>query len=159
MAAFDGLAFVKAIQEKRAPGGGPPPWVAHMRVMEENLIESVEPGRLVTNWTPGPQFTVNDGYVQGGLLSAMADGGQFTTLMSMFTEFEMWVTMDLHARFVRPIKGGSTVRIESVVLNKSKTNAVVESTFTVDGKLAAKITGGWRKIEQGRTEQLKSPGS
>jgi acyl-coenzyme A thioesterase PaaI-like protein len=158
MAAFDGLAYVKAIQGMRSTNA-PAPWAVHMKVLEENLIQSAEPGRLVTSWTPGAHFTVNDGYVQGGLLSAMADGGQFVTLMTMFTEFEVWVTMDLHTRFVRPIKGGGPVRIEHVVLNKSKTNAVVETTFSVDDKLAAKVTGGWRKIEQGRAEQLQSPGS
>ena len=43
------------------------------------------------------------------------------------------------------------VLIETVVLNKSRTGAVVESTFTfvADGKLAAKATGGWRKAETG----------
>jgi uncharacterized protein (TIGR00369 family) len=151
---FDGLAFVRAIQEGRGVAGAPP-WAVALKVMDDNVIKSVETGRIVTTWTPGEQFTVLDGYVQGGLIGAMADGVQSLALMSTQTEFETWVTLDLHTRFARPIKAGTAIRVETVVLNKSRTGAVVESTFTfaADGRLAAKATGGWRKAETGpRTE-------
>jgi acyl-coenzyme A thioesterase PaaI-like protein len=156
--AFSGLDLANAIKAGNSPFP-PPPWVEHMRVIDENPIQVVEPGRIVTHWTPGKHFTVADGYVQGGLLSAMADGGQFLALVSTLETFEPWVTMDLHTRFVRPIKAGERIEIENRVLNRTKTSAVVESTFTLDGgKLAAKITGGWRKSDTRNAAMPETPG-
>lgn len=142
--AFSGLELAKAIQSRRfiAPL---PPWVEHMRVHEENLIEEVEPGRILSIWTPGIQFTVPDGFVQGGLITAIADGGQALAILTTQEELESWVTLDLHTRFARPIKAGERVQIESKILNKSKSSALVETTFYLaENKLAAKVTGGWR---------------
>jgi acyl-coenzyme A thioesterase PaaI-like protein len=145
--AFSGLDLANAIKAGRPPLP-PPPWVEHMRVHIENPIQSVEAGRIVTAWTPGPHFSLGDGYVQGGLLAAMADGGQWLAIATTQDTIEPWVTLDLHTRFVRRIKAGERVDIEHRVVNRSKTAAIVETTFTLsDGKLAAKVTGGWRKPE------------
>ena len=142
--AFTGLDLVKAIASG-STGMAPPPWVEHFRIREENPIESVETGRLVSIWTPGDQNTVMDGYVQGGIVTAIADGAQTLALISTQDELEAWVTLDFHTRFVRPIKAGARVEIDTIVLNKSKTSALIESTFMLpEGKLAAKVTGGWR---------------
>ncbi len=144
---ISGLDFANAIKERRFPSA-PAPWAEHMRVLEENLVEVVESGRIVTAWTPGKQFTVSDGYVQGGLICALADGGQALAITTTLDALEPWVTMDLHTRFVRPIKAGERVEIESRVLSKTRTTAIVESTFMLPGdKLAARVTGGWRKSE------------
>lgn len=157
--AFSGLDFAKALQAGKHPAT-PPPWVVHMRVIEENPIEIVEEGHIVTNWTPGPQFTMQDGFVQGGLVAAMADGGQGLAIISTHKEFETWVTADLHIRFVRPIRGGSPVRIEHHVISKTKTTALVETTFTLpDGKLANKVAGSWRKIDADKRQLLPSNGA
>lgn len=154
--AYSGLELAKAIQARRF-AGPLPPWVEHMRVHEENLIETVESGRIVSIWTPGVQFTVPDGYVQGGLISALADGGQALALLTMHESVEFWITVDLHTRFARPIKMGERVEIESKVLNKTRTSAVVLTTFTLPGeKLAAVVTGGWRAAE-GRRVFLTDP--
>jgi hypothetical protein len=58
--ALTGLQIAEAIKNGNfvAPL---PPWVTHMRVHEENPIEIVEVGRVVSRWTPGPQFTLSDG--------------------------------------------------------------------------------------------------
>lgn len=145
--AFSGLDLANAIRARRFPGPLAP-WVEHMRVHEENLVEVVEVGRIVTVWTPGKQFTVADGYVQGGLLCALADGGQWLAIATTQEDIEPWVTIDLHTRFVRPIRSGERVEIEHRVLNRAKTSAIVETTLTLPGgKLAAKVTGAWRKSE------------
>jgi uncharacterized protein (TIGR00369 family) len=144
---LSGLEFVQAIAERRFPAPLPP-WVEHMRVHEENLVHTVEVGRIVSTWTPGKQFSLPDGYVQGGLLAALADGGQFTAIATTLEALEPWVTLDLHVRFVRPIKAGETVELDSRVMNRARNSAFVETTFTrADGKLAAKVTGGWAKSE------------
>lgn len=145
--AFSGLDLANAIKARRFPGPLAP-WVEHMHVHEENLMQIVEAGRIVTHWTPGKHFTVQDGYVQGGLIAALADGGQWLCIATTLEAVEPWVTLDLHTRFVRPIKGGERVEIEHRVLNRTKTSAIVDTTFTLaNGKLAAKATGGWRKSE------------
>ena len=145
--AFSGLDIAIAIKERRSPLPLPP-WVEHMRVHEENPIQTVELGRITTLWTPGKQFTVPDGYVQGGLLTAIADGNQGLAITTTLDAWEAWVTLDLHTRFMRPIKAGSRVGIESRVLSKTKTSAVAESRFTLEGdRLAAIVTGGWRKTD------------
>ncbi|MBY0563277.1 MAG: PaaI family thioesterase [Hyphomonadaceae bacterium] len=144
---FSGLDLALAIKERRflAPL---PPWVEHMRVHEENLVEQVEVGRIVSRWTPGRQFTVPDGYVQGGLICAVADGGQGLAVTTTLETFEAWVTLDLHIRFVRPIKAGQTVTLDSRVLSKTKNTAIAETTVMLEGdRLAAVVTGGWRKSE------------
>ena len=154
--AFSGLDLANAIKARKNPLPLPP-WVEHMRVHEENLVHTVEPGRIVSLWTPGQHCTVPDGYVQGGLLGALADGGQWLAIATTQETIEPWVTLDLHIRFVRPIKGGETIEIESRVLNRSKTSAFVETAFTrVDGKLAAKVTGGWSKSETRSVAALAS---
>jgi uncharacterized protein (TIGR00369 family) len=145
--AFSGLDLANAIKSRKNPLPLPP-WVEHMRVHEENLVHTVEAGRIGSTWTPGKHFSVPDGYVQGGLLGALADGGQWLAIATTQDAVEPWVTLDLHMRFVRPLKAGEPIEIESRVLNRSKTSALVETTFTrADGKLAAKVTGGWSKSE------------
>lgn len=153
--AFSGLDLAKAIKAGASPFP-PPPWVEHMRVHIENPIQSAEAGRIVTAWTPGAHFSLGDGYVQGGLLAAMADGGQWLAIATTQETIEPWVTLDLHTRFVRRIKAGERVEIEHRVVNRSKTSAIVETTFTLEGgKLAAKVTGGWRKHEAGAPPPTK----
>jgi uncharacterized protein (TIGR00369 family) len=119
-----------------------------MRVHEENFLEVVEFGRVVSRWTPGQQFTVPDGYVQGGLIVAVADAGQGLAIMTTHAAPEPWVTIDLHTRFVRPIKRGESVTIESVVLTKTRNTAIIETTVSLPHeRMVARISGGWRRSE------------
>jgi uncharacterized protein (TIGR00369 family) len=122
-----------------------------MRLDQDSLIESVEPGHLVSSWRPKQHFTVLDGYLMGGVIPAVADNHQSLTMFSSHDALEQWVTMDLHTRFLRPIRGGDEIVIESRVITKGKTSAVIETTFMLPGgRLAAIVTGGWRKVEGGR---------
>ncbi len=141
---MSGLALAEAIRDRTFPTPLPP-WVERMEVHKENLVDLVERGRVASIWTPGRQFTVPDGYVQGGLLAALADGGQALALLTTQEMIEPWVTIDLHIRFVRPIKAGETVRIESRVVSRTGASAIIETTFTlVEERMAAIATGGWR---------------
>jgi uncharacterized protein (TIGR00369 family) len=142
-----GLDFARAIQERR-PDMPRPPWGEHMRVHEENIIDIVEFGRVLSRWTPGKHFTVPDGYVQGGLIASVADAGQGLAIMTTHDTPEAWVTIDVHIRFVRPIKLGETVTIESLVLTKTKNTAIIETTVSLpNDRMVARITGGWRRSE------------
>lgn len=142
-----GLDFARAVQARSAEIPRPP-WGEHMRIHEENIFDVVEFGHVVSRWTPGAHFTVPDGYVQGGLIASIADAGQGLAIMTTHDTPEAWVTIDLHIRFVRPIKLGQTVTIESIVITKTRNTAIIETNvaFAPD-KLVARVTGGWRRSE------------
>jgi uncharacterized protein (TIGR00369 family) len=121
-----------------------------LRFDSDMAIDSVAAGHLVSTWRPQEHFTVIDGYLLGGVIAAVADNHQSLTMFSSHEALEHWVTLDLHTRFLRPIRGGDAVTVESRVVSKGKTSAMVETTFTLAGdKLAAKVAGGWRKVESG----------
>jgi len=145
-----GVKVVTDIREGRS-AWPTPEFVKTMRLDQDVVIETVAPGRLISTWRPQQHFTVLDGYLMGGVIPAVADNHQSLTMFSSLEAHEQWVTMDLHTRFLRPIRGGDVVRIESLIVSRGKTAAVIETTFTLPGdKLAAKVTGGWRKVESGR---------
>jgi acyl-coenzyme A thioesterase PaaI-like protein len=89
----------------------------------------------------GPQarhFAMPDGFVQGGLFGTIADISQGVAMLTTQDQFENWATLDFHIRFMRLVRVGEVVRIESTVVNKSRNNAVIETTFApVGGKLLA----------------------
>jgi len=143
-----GMDFVNSIRDRKVP---PPPFAAHLKFPECMRLDEIEEGRVVQTWTVPPHFTLHDGIVQGGLLGTIADAGQTFALLTTHEAFETWPTLDFHMRFVRPIKAGEAVRVESQVINKSKNNAVIETTLTsADGKLLARVTGGWARADRQR---------
>ncbi len=143
-----GMDFVNSIRDEKMPA---PPFAAHLKLRQDVRFETIEEGRVVQIWTVAPHFTLPDGIIQGGLLGTVADVSQTFALFTTYEAFETWPTLDFHIRFVRPIKVGDAVRVESNVLNKSKNGAVIETTFTsADGKLLACVTGGWTRAERQR---------
>lgn len=149
-----GIEFVNSVREEKIPA---PPFAAHLKLRQGVRFEEIEEGRVVQTWTVAPHFTLPDGIIQGGLLGVIADMSQTMALFTTHEAFETWPTLDFHTRFVRPIKSGDAVRIESKVINKSKNNAVIETTFTsADGKLLACVTGGWTRAERQRDSLPKA---
>jgi len=147
-----GMDFVTAIKERRSPYP-PPAWMAHLGIAEGDAysIESAEPSRVVSNWTPAEHFTVPDGFVLGGLITAVADGAHMLALVTLSETPQNWVTTDFHTRFIRAIRAGEAVRIEAEVINRGRSSALVESRFTLAGdKLAAIVTSAWRAVDMER---------
>jgi uncharacterized protein (TIGR00369 family) len=143
-----GIDLVTSISQEKVPA---PPFAAHLQLRKGVRFEAIEEGRVVQTWTVAPHFTLPDGIIQGGLLGAVADMSQTMAIFTTLEAPETWPTLDFHFRFVRPIKVGDVVRIESKVLNKSRNNAVIETTFaSADGKLLASVTGGWTRAERQR---------
>jgi uncharacterized protein (TIGR00369 family) len=96
----------------------------------------------VLYWTVEKHFTLPDGIVQGGLLCTIADQSQTFALFSMLDAHEVWPTLDLHIRFIRPVRNDDVVRVESNVVSRTKVTAVVETTFeNSERKLLARATG------------------
>ena len=143
-----GMDFVTSIRDGKVPA---PPFAAHLKLREGVRFEEIEEGRIVQTWTVAPHFTLPDGIIQGGLLCTVADMSQTFAIFTTLEAFETWPTLDFHVRFIRPIKVGEAVRVESKVVNKSKNGAVVETTFaSAEGKLLGCVTGGWMKAERQR---------
>jgi uncharacterized protein (TIGR00369 family) len=143
-----GLDFVHAVRDEKVPV---PPFAAHLQLRQGVRFEEIEEGRVVQTWTVAPHFTLPDGIIQGGTLCVVADMSQTMAIFTTLDAFETWPTLDFHIRFVRPIRAGDAVRIESRVVNKSRSNAVIETTFaSADGKLLARVTGGWTRADRQR---------
>lgn len=146
-----GLDFVRAIQERR-PGLNPPPWIVKTDTLAHLTLSSFAEGRSTHLWRAHDAFSMQDGFVQGGFALAIADASQSVCIITTHRTFEIWVTVDFHIRYVRPIRVGTLVRVESVLVEKTRTRAVVESTLAIeeDGKLAARVSGAWTKLERMR---------
>jgi uncharacterized protein (TIGR00369 family) len=142
------MGFVNSLRDEHAPR---PPYAIHLGYPEGLVYDEVEEGRVTFKWTVAPHFTMSDGIVQGGLLGSIADTSQVMAIFTTCDAPESWLTLDLHIRFVRPIRVGEVVRVESRLVNKSRSSAIVETTFTsAEGKLQACATGGWTKPERQR---------
>jgi uncharacterized protein (TIGR00369 family) len=146
------MDFVTAIKERRSPYP-PPAWMAHLGIggTDAYVIESAEPGRVISIWTPAEHFTVPDGFVLGGLVTAVADGAHMLALVSLSETPQNWVTTDFHTRFIRAIRAGEAVRIDTEVINRGRSSAIVEGRFSLAGdKLAAIVTSAWRAVDMER---------
>jgi uncharacterized protein (TIGR00369 family) len=143
-----GIDFVNSVRDEKVP---PPPFVAHLNLHQGLRIDEVEEGHVVQTWTIEPHFAAPDSIVQGGLACTIADVSQSLAMLTTLDAYETWPTLDFHIRFVRPMRVGESVRVESKVVNKSRNGAVIETSFVSgDRKLLAHVTGGWTRAERQR---------
>ncbi len=142
--AYDAIAMIQAIIDGETPPR-PPPFVKTMGLDKGVRFTEVDRGRFVLIWTISEDLGHHDGFVQGGIVSVIADNGQSMAFWSTSTEPESYSTADLATRFFRPMQAGKSFRVESVVINRSRRLGVVETRFTGidDGKLYALVTGSW----------------
>lgn len=141
---YDVMATIQAIIDGTLPEQVPP-FVKTMGLHMDMRFTEVNHGRFVLVWTIGKQLSHHDEFVQGGIVSVVADTGQSMAFWSTSTEDETYSTADLTTRFFRPMKVGESFRVESIVINRSRRMGVVESRFTgvEDGKIYALVTGSW----------------
>lgn len=145
-----GVSILNSIRDKTA-AIAPPPFVSHLKLDQSLRIDEIEDGRVVQSWTPAAHFGMPDGIVQGGLFCSIADMSQAFALLTTQNAIENWATLDFHVRFLRLARIGEVVRIESEVVNKTESKALVETSFVSDdGKLLARVTGGWTKSSRER---------
>jgi uncharacterized protein (TIGR00369 family) len=141
---YDVIAMIQAIIDGTSPGQAPP-YAQTMGLNTDMRFTEVSYGRFVLIWTIGKQLSHHDEFVQGGIVSVVADTGQSMAFWSTSTEEESYSTADLSTRFFRPMKVGESFRVESIVLNRSRRMGVVETRFigVEDGKIYALVTGSW----------------
>lgn len=128
---------ILANTQKQDPAKAPP----HVKSLQlyDCKLTTVEEGRVVFNWPVSPEY-MNPVAVFGGYLAALADQTCSYALMTVLEDDQNFTTIDLKTNFFRPVTKG-IVRCEGVVINRSRSQAFVEATFTDEnGKLLLKAS-------------------
>ena len=84
--------------------------------------------------------------VHGGVLYAMADTGMGSALASFLKGKESCVTIEIKISYFKPVIKG-TLECKSIVVNKGKTIASLESEILNNGNLVAKAYGSFSIIK------------
>ena len=82
-----------------------------------------------------PYYTVH-----GGVLYSMADTGMGAALAHLLENNEACATIEIKISYFKPVRTG-TLECKSMVINKGRTIASLESEILNDGKLVAKAHG------------------
>jgi uncharacterized protein (TIGR00369 family) len=113
------------------------------RLLGFEVIE-VDEGRAVFAITPGEQHYNPIGVVHGGIAATLLDSAMGCAVHTTLAEGWTYGTLDLSARFVRPITA-ATGRIlgEGTVVHRGRTAATTEARVWAEesGKLLAHGTG------------------
>ena len=134
---LSGLDQMRAI----ANGDVPAPPIAEL--MGFGVIE-VEEGRAVFSAEPGEQHYNPIGVVHGGLAATLLDSAMGCAVHTTLEPGWSYGTLDLSARFVRPItKDTGRVLCEGVVVHRGSKTATMEGRVWAEdgGKLLAHGTG------------------
>lgn len=141
---YDVIPIIQSIIDGKAEGD-PPPFSTRMGLDKSLVFTRATPGEVHAEWHVDAELCHRDGFVQGGITVVVADTAQSFAFWSTSQERESYSTVDLHTRFIRPIRAGAIIDLVSRVTNRSRRTAVIETRMTdrATGKLCAVITGGW----------------
>lgn len=78
--------------------------------------------------------------VHGGVLYSLADTGMGTAVYSSLKDDEICATVEIKINYFRPAITGEII-CKTVIVNRGKTLANLESEILIDGKLIAKANG------------------
>lgn len=85
--------------------------------------------------------------VHGGAVFSMADTGMGAALFSLLDEDELCTTVEIKIAYFAPVLSG-LLWCDTVVINKGKRIASLESEIKLNGKLVAKATGTFAIFRQ-----------
>jgi len=140
---MDAVTSLTGLDQMRAIASGevPPPPIA--RLLGFGVVE-VEEGRALFSAEPGEQHYNPIGVVHGGLAATLLDSAMGCAVHTTLEPGWSYGTLDLSARFVRPITT-ETGRIlcEGVVVHRGGKTATTEGRVWAEGsgKLLAHGTG------------------
>ena len=137
MTSLSGLDYMRAI----ANGEVPAPPIA--RLLGFGVVE-VEEGRALFSAEPGEQHYNPIGVVHGGLAATLLDSAMGCAVHTTLEPGWSYGTLDLSARFVRPItKDTGRILGEGVVVHRGGKTATMEGRVWAEegGKLLAHGTG------------------
>lgn len=88
--------------------------------------------------------------VHGGVMYSMVDTGMGGALYPSLGEGELCATLEIKINYFKPVSSGTLI-CDTKLINKGKSNAVLESEITNNEKLVAKAIGTYSifKINKG----------
>jgi len=114
-------------------------------IMPEQWLKEAAPGRVVYVWENDGSKDIQPGRAFGGWVGALSDHVVSICMMSALQEDEYFTTQDLQLKLFRPV-GGTRVRIEAEVINRSRSTGYVEARWILEtGKPAGKVLA-WKAI-------------
>jgi uncharacterized protein (TIGR00369 family) len=140
---MEAVAPLSGLDQMRAIANGDIPAPPIARLLGFGVIE-VDEGRAVFSAEPGEQHYNPIGVVHGGLAATLLDSAMGCAVHTTLEPGWSYGTLDLSARFVRPITA-DTGRIlsEGVVVHRGTKTATMEGRVWAEdsGKLLAHGTG------------------
>ena len=92
--------------------------------------------------TAGAQHMNPNGVVHGAVLYALADTGMGTALFATLEPGQICATIEIKINYFKPVTAGKIV-CETVILNRGKTVANMDSKLYVDGRLVGQANGNF----------------
>jgi uncharacterized protein (TIGR00369 family) len=119
-----GADFLRALRDGALP---PPPIIGTLGI----ALVSVDPGRVVFEFTPS-EFHYNPiGSVHGGVTATMCDSACGCAVHSMLPAGAFYTSQDLTVKFLRPVSAGAgPLRCEGTVLHLGSRTALAQASLT-----------------------------
>ena len=140
---MEAVTTLSGLDQMRAIANGDSPAPPIARLLGFGVIE-VEEGRAVFSAEPGEQHYNPIGVVHGGLAATLLDSAMGCAVHTTLEPGQSYGTLDLSARFVRPITADTgRILCEGVVVHRGSRTATMEGRVWAEdgGKLLAHGTG------------------
>jgi uncharacterized protein (TIGR00369 family) len=140
---MEAVTTLSGLDQMRAIANGDVPAPPIAKLLGFGVIE-VEQGRAVFSAEPGEQHYNPIGVVHGGLAATLLDSAMGCAVHTTLEPGWSYGTLDLSARFVRPITADTgRIRCEGVVVHRGSKTATMEGRVWAEdgGKLLAHGTG------------------
>src|SRR5271155_3301338 len=96
-------------------------------------VDKVTPGRSVWEMRADERFENPAGLIQGGFLAALADSSMGAAAVTFATDRRVFVAnAEMKVSFLAPVRSGSRLRCEAVVVAGGSRTAFVEASITDD---------------------------
>lgn len=103
-------------------------------------LHAVEPGRAVMSFEAGPEHANPMGTLHGGVLCDVGDAAMGTALATTLDEDESFTTLELDAKYRKPI-WDADLTVAGEVISRGSRTAILEATVTdEDDSLVAKLS-------------------
>ncbi|MDD1729588.1 MAG: PaaI family thioesterase [Methanospirillum sp.] len=92
-------------------------------------------GRATLEMTVRPDMTNGEGWLQGGMYTALVDEAMALAIYTLLEEGQMIATISCNTTFLRGVRAGETILAESNVIRKGRQIIFAEGTvLSEDGK-------------------------
>jgi uncharacterized protein (TIGR00369 family) len=123
------MSDLRALMDQYRAGGGAAPPIAKLIGF---TMSSIEPGRAVVEFQPGPQHANPMGSLHGGVLCDIADAAMGMAYAATLGEGETFTTLELKINFLKPIWNAKLTATGKVV-KPGRTVGLVECDVLDEG--------------------------